>query len=261
MNRLAQYEQDSICGTWEVLCDVLLRPKAESGAFLIEEEPFDSVFKLCIIREERLFLRVSTHQADWDFALSDGKALYRNPAGSLVSLKAPVVSDLIKNPKFGTGRGAIWAQTLPMLKDTVLIGKGADSFSIYYPHDNYAYTYSAGMDIDWSADKPHDLFLGAAFSTGWISAAALIVLFAVYLIQCIVLYWRSDMSDSRIMYLGAGIFLGSAALLASALINDSTVSVMPPFWVLLGTGIAVNSIIKRSAGARAEAEKIPEVKE
>ncbi|MBR5730433.1 MAG: O-antigen ligase family protein [Firmicutes bacterium] len=239
----------------------LAESEAESGTFLIEEEPFDSVFKLCIIREERLFLRVSTHQADWDFTLSDGKALYRNPAGSLVSLKAPVVSDLIKNPKFGTGRGAIWAQTLPMLKDTVLIGKGADSFSIYYPHDNYAYTYSAGMDIDWSADKPHDLFLGAAFSTGWISAAALIVLFAVYLIQCIVLYWRSDMSDSRIMYLGAGIFLGSAALLASALINDSTVSVMPPFWVLLGTGIAVNSIIKRSAGARAEAEKIPEVKE
>ncbi len=232
----------------------------ESGVFLIGEQPFDSVFKLCIIREERLYLRVSTHQADWDFAAVDSKALYRNPAGNLVSLKAPVVSDLIKNPKFGTGRGAIWAQTLPMLKDTVFIGKGADSFSIYYPHDNYAYTYSVGLDIEWSADKPHNIFLGAAFNTGWISAAAMTVLFAVYLIQCIVLYWRSDMGESRIMYTGAGIFLGSAALLVSSLINDSTVSVMPPFWVLLGTGIAVNSIIKRSAGAKPAAKEIPEVK-
>jgi len=28
MNRLAQYEQDSICGTWEVLCDVLLHEQS-----------------------------------------------------------------------------------------------------------------------------------------------------------------------------------------------------------------------------------------
>ena len=239
-----------------------LRPsETESGVFLIEEQPFDSVFKLCIIREERLYLRVSTHQADWDFAAEGSKAFYRSPEGDLVTLKAPVISDLIKNPKFGTGRGSIWAQTLPMLEDTVFIGKGADSFCIYYPHDNYAYTYSVGLTPSWSADKPHNMFLGAAFNTGWISAAALIALFAVYLVQCIVLYWRSDMGESRIMYLGAGIFLGSAALLVSSLINDSTVSVMPPFWVLLGTGIAVNSIIKRSAKAEPKAEEIPEVKE
>ena len=44
--------------------------------------------------------------------------------------------------------------------------------------------------------------------------------------------------------MGAGIFFAVFGFLVSGLVNDSTVQVMPAFYALLGTGFAMNRIIK-----------------
>ena len=232
------------------------------GVYSIEEEPYHSCFKLCIIKNnDALALRVMMPGRDWDFVsirgqiwlydaqydVTDPNDLVRKYAGYepvYVRLGDTEVSDLISHPAFANGRAAAWAHVLPKLKDTKVLGKGAGCYGLYRPQTDYAYLYSAGLDDAGEVmGTTHSMFLNSAFCTGWISVLALTVLYGVYLVQSVIVYWRRDMEDGLLQYAGAGIFLGVTALLAAALANDSTVCVMPAFYALLGTGLAINRIL------------------
>jgi hypothetical protein len=56
------------------------------------------------------------------------------------------------------------------------------------------------------------------------------------------LYWH-EKYEEFCPIVGAGIFIGICGFLAAAIANDSTVSVMPMFYGLLGTGIAINGLV------------------
>jgi hypothetical protein len=63
-------------------------------------------------------------------------------------------------------------------------------------------------------------------------------------------------------FAGVGIFLGVMGFVFTGLVDDSSVSTMPVFYGLLGTGIAINLALKRREPAREEtpaAAKAPEV--
>ncbi len=92
-------------------------------------------------------------------------------------------------------------------------------------------------------DKPHNMYLGAAVNTGVISLIALLAVFTMYLFDSFKIYKKCNY-DSFIKYMGAGIFFAVFGFLVSGLVNDSTVQVMPAFYALLGTGFAMNRIIK-----------------
>lgn len=56
------------------------------------------------------------------------------------------------------------------------------------------------------------------------------------------IYRKLNNDSGYTMYAGAGIFLGVCAFIVSALVNDSSLSVMPLFFGLLGIGIACNHL-------------------
>ncbi len=93
-------------------------------------------------------------------------------------------------------------------------------------------------------DKPHNMYMGAWIGTGGLSVLSLLVLWFMYIFQCIKLFWKRK-PDTFTEYAGLGIFLGICGFLVSGLVDDSTVSVMPMFYGLLGTGIAINIILKK----------------
>jgi hypothetical protein len=179
----------------------------------------------------------------WPFAITRSGVLYRNQNGVLVSLKKIPHIGWENNPAFGSGRGYIWSRSLPLLKDTIVLGHGADTFALYFPHNDYVGMGTANWYAGMFIDKPHSFYLGAGINTGVLSLISLLTLYLLYLVQSFSLY-RRETYEGFCPIVGAGIFIGICGFLAAAFFNDSSVSVMPMFYGLLGTGIAVNMLVK-----------------
>jgi O-antigen ligase len=144
----------------------------------------------------------------------------------------------------GTGRGYIWSRTLPLLKRTIIWGNGPDTFAIFFPQYDYLgklVTYeNGGMFVD----KAHNYYLQTALNTGIVSLIALLAIFIMYFVSSIKLYIKEEF-NVFISYGGLGCFAGVCGYLTAAFFNDSVVAVAPVFWAVLGTGIAINTMIRR----------------
>jgi hypothetical protein len=141
----------------------------------------------------------------------------------------------------GANRGYIWSRTLPLLKNTVLIGNGPDTFAIYFPQYDFLsklkFYKTGGIFID----KAHNMYLQTALNTGGLSLLALLALFAIYFVSSLKMYLGRDFFRSgSINAVGTACFAAFCGYAAAALFNDSVVSVAPVFWVLLGLGMGIN---------------------
>ena len=167
--------------------------------------------------------------------------------GALIDMhKVPAIG-WENNLSFGSGRGYIWSRTLPMMKDTQLLGYGADSYCIYFPHEDYVGKYNSGTfsaNTNIVVDKPHNMYMGMVVGTGGISLLAFLGLTILYLIQGIKLYFRKELK-TLYDFVGVSIVLSICGFLVAGLVNDSTVSVMPMFYGLLGIGFSINQILKK----------------
>lgn len=188
------------------------------------------------------FSAISLHtpSVTWDFAVSADDILYRNRMGKLVDLYPVAHIGFKNNPGFGSWRGYIWSRSFPLLKNTLFLGTGADTYCAVFPQEDYAGKYSTGATYDIVVDKPHNMYIGAAIGTGALSLIALLAIFGIYLATGARLYRKAAYGDDFLTFAGSGIFFGIIGFLAAALVNDSSVSVMPMFYGLLGLGIAIN---------------------
>jgi len=147
--------------------------------------------------------------------------------------------------RLGSSRGYIWSRTLPLLRETLLIGHGPDTYAFYFPQNDVVGKLRFLRSPRILVDKPHNMYLQKAVNTGLVSLLALMSMWGYYLMQSLVIYWNADYNrwENRA---GAAVMASVAAYLATGVFNDSVVSVAPVFWVLLGVGISMNILIKRS---------------
>ncbi len=143
---------------------------------------------------------------------------------------------------FGSNRGYIWSRTLPLLKDTIFIGKGPDTFALYFPQYDFLNKLKLYQTGSIFVDKAHNMYLQTALQTGLLSLLAMLVLFAMYVVSSIKAYWKSDFS-SFLSAAGAACFASFCGYAAAGLFNDSTIAVAPVFWVLMGLGIGINLLL------------------
>lgn len=150
--------------------------------------------------------------------------------------------------QLGSSRGYIWSRTIPLLKKCLLIGYGADTFTYIFPQNDllakyYSYNlYNQGFNL--TVDKPHDLYLQIFVYNGLIALLAFLGIVIFYLVDCFRLYaLKREYRQNQIM--GAAVMLAVVGYLAAGIFNDSMVSVAPVFWILLGTGAALNTINRR----------------
>ncbi len=229
-----------------------LMPTATNPVLAFDDERFEHCY-LQPARDElgnNYFIFTSDAQeTNWAFRITEDGVFYFNNLGNLVDMDKIPHLGFENNPRWGSGRGYIFSRTFPMMKDTALIGHGADTYCLYFPHKDYVGKYNSGSysdNINIIVDKPHNMYMGSWIGTGGISVIALLAMFGIYLAQSFRLYFRNKFSaDDFISFAGAGIFFGIFGFLFSALVDDSTVSVMPMFYTLLGTGIVINIILKR----------------
>lgn len=229
--------------------DIALKPSpTQYGTYEIGDDRFRETANVAYsFHDSVYYIVLGTYGEDWYFPVTEDGIFYRNAFGNWIPLHDVPHIGWENNQSFGSGRGYIWSRTLPMMKQTLLLGHGADTYCLYFPHEDYVGKYNSGSfsyNIDIVVDKPHNMYLGTFINTGGISVAALLALFGLYLAQSIRLYAKISYEDNDwLVFTGAGITFGIFGFLVSGLVNDSSISVMPMFYGLLGTGIAVNGLL------------------
>jgi len=147
----------------------------------------------------------------------------------------------------GSNRGYLWSRTLPIVKETVLIGKGPDTYPMYFPQYDYLNKLKLYGSGNIFVDKPHNMYLQIAVNTGVISLLAILAIFIIYFIASVRLYFR-ERFDSFLSIAGLACFAAFCGYAATGMFNDSVVSVAPVFWVLLGLGMGINAKLTRDKG-------------
>lgn len=228
--------------------EIELEATTEAGNFQIS----DSRFSMCSITTlqdtsgNKGFM-INTGDRDWLFVIEEDRIIYLNDVRKPMELIAAKAIGWENNLDFGSGRGYIWSRSLPLIKDTFFIGHGADTFCLYFPHNDYVGKYNAGWpNPHLIVDKPHNMYIHMAVGTGLISVLAFLAILLLYAVQSVRIFWRRKM-DGFLDFAGVGIFLGIVGFAVTGFVDDSTVSVMPMFYGLLGTGIAINIMLRRAS--------------
>jgi hypothetical protein len=197
-------------------------------------------WKMCIIK-------LKTEKKTWSFQVNQEGTYYLTGRGAFKLRKVPHIG--FKNKyDFGSRRGYIWSRTFPLMFKTLIFGHGADTFVMYFPHDDFTGQY---YDFDWygetipNVDKPHNFILLNFVNTGGISAIALIAIIIIYLFQSFKLYSK-NIQYNVFSKIGAGIYLGIIAFFVAGMVYDTSVNVMPLIYGLLGIGISCNFFVKEN---------------
>ncbi len=228
-----------------------LAPTDTSPIYYINDPRFD----FCLIQPAEsddgkhfIIFSMDRQKQNWIFRITDEGVYYNAETGKTIKLEKNIPAvGWENNQGFGSGRGYIWSRTIPMMKDALLLGHGADTYCIYFPHQDYVGKYNSGTfssNINIIVDKPHNLYMGMWIGTGMISVFAFLAILILYAVQSVRTF-RKRNYESFIDFAGAGIALGIIGFAVTGLVDDSSVSVMPMFYGLLGTGIAINMMLAR----------------
>ena len=218
----------------------------ESG-IAIQDERFQGIHLNPVYSEDMYMLRFSADSGiTWYFSNETGKDkegyYFYTPYGKWDKVNNPEVFDM-KESLF-SGRGYIWSRTIPLLKNYMIKGSGPDTFTLVFPQDDYIGLENNGFKGS-IVSKPHNLFLQIGVQTGVISLIAFLSLFFIYFIQSVRVYIKNKF-ESYSAQIGVGIFLATIGYMIGGITNDSTITVSPIFWILLGIGFAMNQKNKRS---------------
>lgn len=179
---------------------------------------------------------------EWKVAKYGDVFKYLNFYGKASSMKNAPTMLLGNYDELASKRGFMWARTLPLLKKYIVFGSGADTFTLVYPQNDYVAMKNAGYEGN-IISKPHCMYLQVAVQTGLVSLLAMLVFLGMYLVQSICLYGKS-LPKSQLGCTGLAILLGVIGYLVSCISNDSSITVAPVFWGLIGLGITVNCLVK-----------------
>lgn len=217
--------------------------------YTLLHEPYDSVRVMEEYEEEKQhFSIVLEHEGKVKFLLNhDQKGEVYLSSWSKERL------DMVTAPhwgfegkeRIGSGRGYIWSRTIPMLKETILIGHGPDNYMMAFPQGDYLAKNKFNPENPFIViDKPHNMYLQWAVNEGVIATLALLFSLGYYLVSSMKLYRRKREYTLPELF-GIGCMLSVIGYMGAGFFNDSVVSVAPIFWSFFGAGVAVNALVRR----------------
>lgn len=212
--------------------------------YAVQDERFPGFTVQAVNLNNEIAMGVFAGNVTWYFKKGDdGTYYYYNVYGRWDKINnAPRVWVNYLEKRFEE-RGTIWSKTIPLLKNCVIFGTGADTYTVVYPQDDYVdktYDYStSSMDV-----KPHCLYLQIAVQSGIPALLAVLVFYIWYFVTGVRLYAKASYQDGMEI-IGAGLLLATFTYMVISFLNDSTVTVAPIFWIMMGLGIAVNEILKK----------------
>lgn len=222
----------------------------------VEDERFPGFSVQAVNLNEEIVLNVLADNINWYFKKGDdGTYYYYTIFGRWDKISNPPrVAEKFLERTFEE-RGTIWSKTIPMLKNSILFGTGADTYTVTYPQDDYVRKVYDGAQQSLDV-KPHCFYLQVAVQSGIPALIAVLVFYVWYFITCVKLYRNASFADGMEV-IGAGLMFATFTYMIVSVLNDSTVTVAPVFWVMMGLGISVNEMVKRKNEPQPEPQ-IPE---
>ena len=134
----------------------------------------------------------------------------------------------------GSNRGYIWSRSLPLLRESILIGSGPDTFITRFPRaDLYAKQVEFGSPWSlWTViDKPHNIYLQIGIHQGVISLLGILVGLIFLLFKSTLLYIKKG------IYKGLPFIIAIFSFMTSSFFNDSIVGITPIIMIIIGISI------------------------
>jgi hypothetical protein len=161
----------------------------------------------------------------------------------LDEIPQPTVTGLEGIYSFATGRGYIWAQALPILKNSLIVGGGNGTFAFRFRQNEMVGLLNTHGSCKYVIDRPHNWYLQIACSNGVPALIAVLVLFLYYIVGTIRSLRNTFKSTATVAaaapeYIDIGLFAGIFGFLLCGFINDSCVTVNPLFWLFIGWAVA-----------------------
>lgn len=209
------------------------------------EEPYNQhVFTMYIYEDMPLLeAQIRTNMGWRTFNLVVDKSnsfKFLSPQGELTDIKKAPSWGFEGRERMASSRGYIWSRSLPLLKNTLFLGYGPDTYALHFPNDDYFGKLTGMSKINTLVDKPHNFYIQTAINTGVVSLMAVLAIFIMYIASSIKLYINKKDYNNLYEVTGTAIFFAVCSYLMVSMLNDSVISVAPVFWVLLGTGIGIN---------------------
>lgn len=212
---------------------------ATSNTFTISDKRFSGI-TLGLDQQVTgaFYIKADNVQYCFSNQTGNGKYYFINRYGRYDKLITTNSSILKGYETFASGRGYIWSRTIPLLKNYIILGSGPNTFTMVFPQQDYMNMtrYGFGQAL---MTKPHSIYLQTAVQTGFLSLIAFLVFYGMYFVSSIRLYIKGCF-ESYYAKAGLGIFIGTFAYMVTGLTNDSSITVAPVFWALIGVGIAAN---------------------
>lgn len=192
--------------------------------------------------EDDICIDVNIDGRDWYFTNQlDGTYYFYNPLGKFVKMQQLADVGIFNNDGF-QNRGVIWNHVIPLLKNYIIFGSGANTFAQVYPQDDYIYKEYMGMKYMYDV-KAHNWYLQQWLEEGLLALLAMLAFYAIYFVQSIKLYRKTSLKDPLVC-IGFALFTGINCYMILAIVNDSNVNTAPVLWVAYGLGYAVNRMIR-----------------
>lgn len=187
------------------------------------------------------------------FAKGNENYVYMNFAYRVDEIEPAEAAIFTDYDTFFGNRGYLWSRSIPLLKDYLLLGSGADTFVIAFPQDDYIGRTNGGYQ-DQIITKPHSMYLQFGIQYGVAALLCFLAVAVMYVLQTLKLCWKADFKDVN-SCLALGLMLGIMGYGIMGISNDSCVALAPIAWAMLGLGFAVNVIVKEKQDSEEKEEK------
>lgn len=215
--------------------------KQNDKNIIFTEEPYKSIFRITIDTGATLslYIKRSWGTARLEVVFDQDRFLGLRGTGGRIIREIPKsqMPDRFKGLEpIASRRGYLWFSSIGRLDEVLFIGAGPDNFLYWFDQNDLVGKLNMLHRTNILADKPHSWYIQVATQTGVVSLLALLALLGIFLVTGLKTFGIKRKRDFHEL-LGSGIVCGVAGYMASALFVDSTVSVTPVFFFLLGIGI------------------------
>ena len=232
--------------------------RGEKSGFGFNDDRYRAV-KIAL--DDRLMYIDLGYSGTVEFYLTeDGIKLIGQGSALLDEIPQPRVTGLESLYSFSTGRGYMWVQSLPLLWESLIVGGGNGTFAFRFRQNEIVGLLNTHGSCKYVMDRPHNWYLQIALSDGVTALICVLALFLWYIIGFIRKYKGKPVMDEPDVFTKAavsgtvtgagnefgffdiGLFLGLTGFMLCGMINDSSVTANPWFWLLLGC--AVTRLVK-----------------
>ncbi len=137
-----------------------------------------------------------------------------------------------------TGRGFSWINTMPILKETILVGKGPGNFAYNFKQWDYVGLLETHKNAKTLIDKPHSAYLQYAINLGIPGMLAFFGILVISLWKAMTTWKNNKNANENHTVLHVGAMVAVLGFLIYSLINDSMITVTPILCMLVGLLLA-----------------------